>query len=113
MRTLLLGTMLTAVVAVALGLVFGRGAGSSAVLAGALATVVQVAAGWAHRRWPAPPRAVIGQGYVIGFLVRLAGVAVFALVAGLRPDLMMPLPAALAFTGVLFPLMIMETRAGR
>ena len=113
MRTLLLGAGLTLLAAAVLALVLGSGAFGPALAAGLLATVVQLGAGAAHRRWPPSGREVLGAGFALGFLVRLAGVGLFAVVAALRPDILAPLPAALAFTGVLFPLMVMETRTGR
>ncbi len=50
---------------------------------------------------------------MLGFFLRLGGVALFAVGAGLRPDLFAPLPAALGFLGVLVPLLVLETRNTR
>jgi hypothetical protein len=79
----------------------------------ALAAAIHWAARRADRRWPAPGRGVFGPGWVLGFLLRLGGVAVLALAAGLRPDLFPPLPAAVGYLGVLVPLLGLELRTGR
>lgn len=113
MRTLLLGLALAALVATALRLAFGPGTLVPAAAYGALAALIQALAAWANARWPAPPRGVFGGGWVLGFFLRLGGVALFAVGAGLRPDLFAPLPAALGFLGVLVPLLVLETRNTR
>lgn len=85
----------------------------AALLGGLLALAVHLSALWAGRRWPPPARGVFGAGWTLGFLFRLGGVLLLGLGAGLRPDLLVPLPAALGFLGVLLPLLATERRFAR
>ena len=113
MRALLPGLALAVVVTAALRLAMGPAALVPAAAFGTLAALIQALAGWAHAKWPPPARGIFGAGWVLGFFLRLGGVALFAVGAGLRPDLFAPLPAALGFLGVLVPLLVLETRNTR
>jgi hypothetical protein len=113
MRALLAGLGLAAVVTALLRLSLGPAALVPAAAFGTLAALIQAVAGWAQAKWPPPARGIFGGGWVLGFFLRLGGVALFAVAAGLRPDRFAPLPAALGFLGVLVPLLVLETRNAR
>jgi len=97
----------------ALRLAMGPAALLPAAVFGTLAAIIQALAGSAGAKWPPRAPGVFGTGWVIGFFLRLGGVALFAVGAGLRPALFAPLPAALGFLGVLVPLLVLETRNTR
>lgn len=113
MRSLLRGLALALVVAVTVRLALGPEGLLPAATFGALAALIHAGAVAAHAKWPPPARGVFGAGWLFGFMLRLGGVLLFAALAGLRPDLFAPLPAALGFLGVLVPLLVLETRTGR
>ncbi len=113
MRALLPGLALAVVVTAALRLAMGPAALLPAAVFGALAALIQALAGAAQAKWPPRAPGVFGAGWLTGFFLRLGGVALFAVAAGLRPDLFLPLPAALGFLGVLVPLLVLETRNAR
>ena len=113
MKSLLHGLALALVVTVAVRLALGPEGLVPAATFGLLAALIHAGAVVAHRKWPPPGRGVFGAGWLFGFMLRLGGVALFAMLAGLRPDLFAPLPAALGFLGVLVPLLVLETRTGR
>jgi len=89
---------------------FGVGGAIGAGSFGLLATAVQVLA---TRRMLRARGAAVGEflkGWGVGMGLRLLGVAALLAGALLAPGLLPPLPAAIGYLGVLFPLMILEAR---
>lgn len=87
------------------------GALATAVL-GAIAAVIQLAAGWLMK--PATsPRSPFPAGWLAGTALRLLGVVIFALLVVSDRKTFAPLPSALGFLGVLIPLLMMELRRTR
>ena len=113
MTTAALGVTLTAVLGVLAGVVWGRRGILAAVILGAVATAIQVAA----------VHLLVGQrgaslkGYLarwgIGTALRFGGVVLFTTLVLIDRTLFPPLPAALGFVGVLIPLMALELRLVR
>lgn len=110
MSVLGLGVAITAGVALMLWAAFGRSALVGAVCFGLLATVIQVIAVAAAR--PALDQSfdkfMVRWG--LGMGLRFAGVVLFAVAVLAWPTLFPPLPTALAFLGVLIPLLFTEMR---
>lgn len=110
MKTAMLGVGLTIVVTALLCSVWGLDALVAGVSFGLLATAIQVAAvavlkkGWQGKFAEVLARFGLGMG------LRLAGVATLAVVASLWPEVFPPLPSALAFLGVLIPLLYLELK---
>lgn len=113
MKSLFRGLALALLVTTTIRVALGPEGLLPAATFGVLAALIHAGAVVSHRKWPPPARGVFGAGWLFGFMLRLGGVALFAALAGLRPDLFAPLPAALGFLGVLVPLLVLETRTGR
>lgn len=94
-------------------LVWGRQAGLAALMLGVLATVLQLFAAWRMARTGRPAELDHLNVYVIGVVLRMAGVLILGLVATLSPRLFPPLPSALGYLGTVLPLLYLETRLTR
>lgn len=109
-RVLLAGCCLTLAVAWLLTLPFGSAAVLPAATFGGLATGLQLLAVRALRRGLAGGTAEFFKGVGIGMALRLAGV-LMVLVAVLADRAHFPpLPTALAYVGVVVPLLFLEVR---
>lgn len=113
MTRLTAGLLLTVVVTGALVAGFGREAVLSGVLFGLLATAIQLAA----TRWLEAARGEsfteLAKALGKGMGLRFAGVLVFLGAALAAPALFPPLPTALAYLGVLLPLLLSDLRTVR
>lgn len=104
----MLGVGLTATLTVAAAFVWG-GAASAGVLAfGLLATALQAAAGAVVRPALDKPFPELMKRWGLGIALRLAGVVVLAVAISFDRELFRPLPSALGYIGVLFPVMLVE-----
>lgn len=104
------GLMLTAVVTAVLVTVWGRAALLPAVAFGLLATAIQQVAWTVVRPALDAPFPSLMKRWGIGMGLRVLGVVVFAAAVLADRELFPPLPTALAYLGVLIPLLFMETR---
>jgi hypothetical protein len=107
------GLALTGIVTAILTAAWGREVLLGAVSFGLLATAIQIASAGLVR--PAVDREfkLLVRRWGVGMGLRLGGIVVFAVAAGLRRDLFPPLASALAYVGVLVPLLFMEIRSLR
>jgi hypothetical protein len=112
-RLLAAGVGLTAVVTGALVLAWGSAALVPGVAFGLLATAIQLAAVAVLRPVLAQPFPRVMARWGIGMALRLGGVVLFAVAALVNRELFPPLPAALAYLGVLLPLLFTEMRFAR
>lgn len=113
MKALRLGLVLTAIVSAVLASAFGRGVLVAALLFGVLATAIQVAASALLRRAAGQPFERLLKAWGLGMGLRLLGVTLFLLAVVADRALFPPLPTALAFVGVLIPLMFSDLRTIR
>jgi hypothetical protein len=104
------GLVLTIVVSVVLAAVFGRGALLPAGVFGALATALQAGAVRALRTGLRGNQAEFVKGFMTGSGLRLVGVVLVAVVVLVDRDRFPPLPTALAYVGVVVPLLFLEVR---
>ncbi len=113
MTRLTAGLLLTAAVTGGLVAGFGREALLPGVSFGLLATAIQLAA----TRWLAAARgkpfAELVKALGFGMGLRFGGVFVFLVAALAAPALFPPLPTALAYVGVLVPLLFSDLRTVR
>lgn len=105
------GVGLTALVAGAAGLVWGRGAIVAAIVFGLLATAIQLAANALVRPALGAPFGVLVKRWGIGIGLRLGGVAAFAVGVSVNREMFPPLASALGYVGVIVPLLFMEIRS--
>ena len=108
MKTAVLGLGLTVVVTLFLASVWGRDALAGGLGFGGLATAIQVAAvAMLKRAWKGDfPRVLLKHG--LGMGLRLLGIVVWAAAVSFWPEVFLPLPSALGFLGVLFPLLLLD-----
>ena len=113
MTRLTAGLLLTVAVTGALAAGFGRGAILPGLAFGLLATAIQLAA----TRWlegaRGKPFSDLVKALGLGMGLRFAGVAVFLGAAVAAPALFPALPTALAYLGVLVPLLLSDLRTVR
>ena len=110
LRRLRLGVVMTAAVAAVAVLPWGTVGMLAAAAFGGVATVIQLlAARWARMtgRRATPDQLVV---YLIGMLLRIAGVALIGVAVTIDRATFPPGPAALGYLGTLLPLMWLETR---
>jgi len=107
------GLVLTVLVSALLVWVFGRGALVPALLFGALATAIQQAASALLRRAAGQPFERLLKAWGLGMGLRMLGVTLFLLAVVADRAFFPPLPTALAFVGVLIPLMFSDLRTIR
>jgi len=112
-KALRLGLVLTAVVSAVLVSAFGRGVLVPALLFGALATAIQWAAAALLRRAAGQPFERLLRAWGLGMGLRMLGVTLFLLAVVADRVRFPPLPTALAFVGVLIPLMFSDLRTIR
>lgn len=110
MRDLWLGLGLTALVALMLWGIWGREAVLAGVAFGLLATAIQVAATAVLRTGLKGSFETLIRRWAIGMGLRLAGVAIFAVVVLTERAGVPPIPSAIGYVGVLLPLMFGEMR---
>jgi len=108
-----LGLVLTALASAVLVSVFGRGVLVPVLLFGALATAIQVAASALLRRAAGQPFERLLKAWGLGMGLRMLGVTLFLLAVVADRVHFPPLPTALAFVGVLIPLMFSDLRTIR
>lgn len=113
MRHLAVGLLLTVVVTAVLVWVFGSVALMPGLVFGAVATAVQYAAGHMLRRVSGKPVEQLFKAWGAGMGLRLVGMLLFLAAVVLDRALFPPLPTALAFVGVLIPLMFSDLRTIR
>ena len=109
-RLLLTGLLLTAGVTSALVLGAGRSALLPGVVFGALATVLQMMAVRALRRGMARGTAEFFKGMGIGMALRFGGIVLVLVAVLVDRGRFPPLPTALAYVGVVIPLLLFEVR---
>jgi hypothetical protein len=112
-RQLAPGVVLTAVVAALLVWGFGRVALMPALLFGGIATAVQLAAARFLRQAKGKSFEQLLKAWGLGMALRMAGM--FLVLGAVLADrtLFPPLPTALAYVGVLIPLMFSDLRTIR
>lgn len=113
MRTVAAGLGLTAVVTAALVWGFGPAALLPGVVFGIVATGIQLAAGVFLRRAAGQPLEQLMKAWGIGMGLRVLGMCLFLGAVLADRTLFPPLPTALAFVGVLIPLMFSDIRTIR
>ena len=113
MKELGLGIALTLLVSGLLVLGWGQGALLPGLVFGLIATAIQVVAVALVRPAFAGETVRLLKRWGIGMLLRFLGVALVAVAVTLDRVLFPPLPTALAFLGVLVPLLFMEARLVR
>jgi len=109
-----IGLTLTALVAAVFGLVSGRTAAVAAGSFGALATVLHAAAMAIAKPSLAAGdyRGLLGR-WGAGTLLRLLGIVLIPVAVAVDRSWFAPLPVALGYVGVLFPLFLLEVRRFR
>jgi len=105
-----LGLGLTAVVTGTLVLIFGREAIIPGLTFGGLATVIQLGAVLVVRPVIEGPTKDLMKRWGVGMGLRLLGVVLFLVAVLLSRDIFPPLPTAIAYLGVLVPLLFTEIR---
>lgn len=113
MRQIAPGVVLTAVVSALLVWGFGRAALMPALVFGGLATAVQLAAARFLRRAAGKPFEQLLKAWGLGMVLRMAGMFLFLGAVLADRTLFPPLPTALAYVGVLIPLMFSDLRTIR
>ncbi len=113
MKGLALGISLTLLVSGLLVLGWGRDALLSGLVFGLIATVIQATSVALVKPVYAGETVQLLKRWGIGMLLRGLGVALVAVAIIADRDLFPPVPTALAFLGVLVPLLFMEVRLVR
>jgi len=112
-RHLAVGLVLTAVVTALLVRVFGPVALMPGLVFGGIATAIQYAAGSMLRRASGKPFEQLLKAWGAGMGLRVMGMLLFLAAVLIDRVLFPPLPTALAFVGVLIPLMFSDLRTIR
>jgi hypothetical protein len=115
--TLVAGILLSAIICAIAGRIWGEQAAYAAGMFGAVATVIQVVAIWLMdpvrgKESGATFSKYLGR-WAWGMGLRLLGVLLIALAAGLDRTHFPPFAVALGFLGVLLPLLVLEVRLVR
>lgn len=113
MKHLAAGLALTALVTAFLVWGFGPVALLPGVVFGAVATVIQLVAGVFLRRAVGQPFEQLLKAWGVGMGLRVLGMLLFLGAVLMDRTLFPPLPTALAFVGVLIPLMFSDLRTIR
>ncbi|MEZ4411567.1 MAG: hypothetical protein R2910_01110 [Gemmatimonadales bacterium] len=113
MKHLAAGLTLTAVVTALLVWGFGATAFIPGVVFGALATAIQMAAGVFLRRAAGKPFEQLLKAWGMGMGLRVLGMFLFLAAVLADRTVFPPVPTALAFVGVLIPLMFSDIRTIR
>lgn len=109
-RRLRAGVVATVLVGLLARLLWGPDAVLAAMAFGALATAIQLVAARIATRLGAPATPDNLRVYVLGMVLRIAGVAAIAVAVSLDRASFPPGAAALGYLGSLLPLMWLETR---
>jgi hypothetical protein len=109
-KSVLLGLALTAVVTAIITFAFGRQALVPGLVFGGLATVIQWVAVMAVRPAMDGPLKLLMKRWGIGMGLRMLGVILFLVAVLVSRDIFPPLPTAIAYLGVLVPLLFTEIR---
>jgi hypothetical protein len=112
-KALKLGLVLTAVLSGLLAWGFGRAVLPAALLFGSVATAIQVAASALLGRAAGQPFERLLKAWGLGMGLRMLGVTLFLGAVLADRTIFPPLPTALAFVGVLIPLMFSDLRTIR
>ena len=107
-KAIAVGLALTAAITLIERTVWGNGVVIAAVTFGGLATAIQAVAVWKLKPALAGPFPQLIRGWALGMGLRLAGVMLIAVAVLVDRTLFPPLPAALAYLGVLIPLLFGE-----
>ena len=113
MKGLGLGIALTVLVSGLLVLAWGQGALLAGLVFGLIATAIQVISVALVRPVYAGETNRLLKRWGVGMLLRGLGVALVGIAVTIDRGLFPPLPSALAFLGVLMPLLFMEVRLVR
>lgn len=113
MKGLALGIGLTVLVTGLLVLGWGQDAMLPGVVFGMIATVIQTVSVALVRPVYSGETARLLKRWGLGMLLRVFGVALVAVAITIDRTLFAPLPTAIAFLGVLVPLLFMEVRLVR
>lgn len=113
MKHLAWGLTLTAVVTALLVWGFGAAALIPGLVFGALATAIQMAAGLFLRRAAGKPFEQLLKAWGMGMGLRVLGMFLFLAAVLADRTVFPPVPTALAFVGVLIPLMFSDIRTIR
>ena len=113
MKQLAPGVALTAVVTALLVWGFGRAALMPGLVFGAVATAIQVAAARFLRQAQGKSYEQLLKAWGLGMALRMAGMMMFLGAVLADRTLFPPLPTALAYVGVLIPLMFSDLRTIR
>ena len=110
MKSVWLGLALTAVVTASITLAFGRQALVPGLAFGGLATVIQFIAVLAVKPAMNGPIKPLMIRWGMGMGLRFLGVILFLVAVLVSRDIFPPLPTAIAYLGVLVPLLFTELR---
>ena len=113
MKVALWGALFTALAGTLLYLGFGAQALLPALAFGGTATGIQIVATRLLKRAERSPLPGFMRSFAAGAGLRFVGVLLVAVAVMARRDLFPPLPTALAFLGVMIPLLFMEIRLAR
>jgi hypothetical protein len=102
--------LLTALVTVGVGAVWGREAVAGSAVFGLVALAVQLAATRILRRATGSDLAGFFRAVARGMMLRLGGVVLMGAAMVWDRTLFAPLPTAVGFLGVLIPLLFLEVR---
>ena len=113
MKQVVPGVVLTALVTALLVWGFGRAALMPGLVFGAVATAIQVAAARFLKQAVGKPFEQLLKAWGLGMGLRMAGMFLFLGAVLADRTLFPPLPTALAYVGVLIPLMFSDLRTIR
>lgn len=108
-QPLVAGAALSLLAGVVAVMLWGWPAATPALVMGFVATAIQVVA---HRllRRPTNPRSPFPAGWLWGMALRAAGIGVMVVLVLVDRERFAPLPAALAYVGVVVPLLLLELK---
>jgi len=109
-RVVAWGGLLTAVVTVVLWMGWGRAGVVPGLVFGGLATAFQAVAVTALRPYRDAPMKEFAWRWLVGVALRFVGIGGIVLAVVSNRAVFPPLPTALAYLGVLIPLLFTETR---
>ena len=110
MKVIAWGVGLTVVVTAILWLIWGDRAVVPGLTFGLLGTAIELAAAlFMAPAWEGNFDVFVRR-WLVGMVFRLVGVVLLFVAIAVRPELFPPLPAALAFLGVVIPLLFTEIR---
>lgn len=104
------GVVLTLVVTAALRAVWGHPAILPGIVFGLLATVLQLVAVRALQRGIGGSHTDFTRGFVVGTVLRFAGIVLVLVAVLVDRERFAPLPTAFGYLGVVVPLLFLEVR---